>query len=270
MQLVVCALAKNEHLYIKDWCNHYLKLGFDKIYIYDNDDLDSESVKNYLPNSDKIVVYDVRGRTGKNMQHEIYTEFYNTHNRQFDWCLFVDIDEFLVGIDNVKAWLGLWYLRNARQIRIKWRLFGDDDLITRNMSVPVYKAFRKVITKSLCRNLKDKSCLENQGKMMVRGGLENVVIESPHFASYRKRENVIPSVLPSGKPTWDKVEIKTNYRNENIYINHYMTKTLSEFVAQKLNRNDAVFNTSIALDYYWRINEKTPKKIEWLKEKGLL
>ena len=43
MQVVVCAMAKNEHLYIKDWVNHYLRIGFDKIYIYDNDDPGTKS-----------------------------------------------------------------------------------------------------------------------------------------------------------------------------------------------------------------------------------
>ena len=50
-----------------------------------------------------------------------------------------------------------------------------------------------------------------------------------------------------------------------------MTKSLSEFVNQKMNRTDAVFgNINIKLDYYWRINKKTPQKLEWLKERGLL
>ena len=49
-----------------------------------------------------------------------------------------------------------------------------------------------------------------------------------------------------------------------------MTKSLSEFVEQKLNRNDAVFNVKVKLDYYWRINKKTPEKLKWLEERGLL
>ena len=48
-----------------------------------------------------------------------------------------------------------------------------------------------------------------------------------------------------------------------------MTKSLSEFINQKLNRNDAVFNVSLKLDYYWRINKKTPEKIAYLKNLGL-
>ena len=99
--------------------------------------------------------------------------------------------------------------------------------------------------------------------------MPNVVVHSPHFASFKRRDNVIPSILPSGRPCWSKIEIKENYRFESVFINHYITKSLSEFVKQKLNRNDAVFNKSIKLNYYWRVNKKTKEKIEYLKNLGL-
>lgn len=270
MQVVVCAMAKNESLYIKDWVNYYLNLGFDKIFIYDNDDLSVTNdtlIENILPKSDKIEIFDIRGQAKECLQQDIYTNFYNTH--KFDWCLFVDIDEYLVGIKNIKTYLSQYHLRNAKQIRIKWRLFGDDNLITRDMSKPVYKVFKNVINVTLNRDLIHKGNLESQGKMLVRGGLPNVVIRSPHFASFFKRDNVIPSILPSGRHCWSKVVINESYRYETIFINHYMTKSLSEFIAQKLNRNDAVYNQKLKLDYYWRINKVTPEKIAYLRERKL-
>jgi len=267
MQVVVCAMAKNEHLYIKDWCNHYLKLGFDKIYIYDNDDLDAPSIKDYVPKSNRIEIIDIRGQAKECLQDDVYNDFYKNH--KFDWCFFCDIDEFLVGIFNVHAFLEQRIFRNINQIRVKWRLFGDDNKIERDMSKPVWSCFHKVIEKTLHRDLIHKGTLENQGKAFVRGGLKNVVFRSPHFASLFKRENVIPSVLPSGRPCWSKVEIKESYRYETVFLNHYMTKSLSEFINQKLNRNDAIYNQALKLDYYWRINEKTQEKLDYLKKLGL-
>ena len=49
-----------------------------------------------------------------------------------------------------------------------------------------------------------------------------------------------------------------------------MTKTLKEFVEQKLNRNDAVYNQALKIDYFWRINKKTTKKLAYLKNIGLI
>jgi len=273
MRVVICALAKNEELYINDWIKHHIKIGFDHIYLYDNNDLDKpsicESIKEELKN--KVTVIDIRGIHEDKLQHKIYTEFYEEYNGSFNWCLFCDIDEFLFGISNIKFLLGLNLHKHSKQIRIKWKLFGDDDLIERNMSKPVYQVFKQEIKKSLMRDLKTKGNLQNQGKMMVRGGLKNIIIQSPHFASVVKRDYILPSVLPSGVPCYSKVEIKENYSHECIYLHHYMTKSLSEFINQKLNRTDAVFgNLSLKLDYYWRINAKTQEKLDYLKEKGLL
>ena len=268
MHIVVCAMAKNEHRYINDWVNWYLKLGFDKIYIYDNDEISSPKLENYIENKDKIEIINIRGVHKEKLQHEVYTTFYNTH--KFDWCLFCDVDEFLTGVKNIHYLLEQPIYRKALQIRIMWKLFGDDNLITRDMSLPVYSVFKNEVKSSLMRDLVTKGNLEYQGKAMVRGGLQNVIIRSPHFASIKTRDNVIPSILPSGKPSWSKVVITEDYRRETIYLNHYMTKSLSEFVEQKLNRNDAVYNQALTLDYFWRINKKTPEKLEWLRKKGYI
>lgn len=267
MRVVVCAMAKNEHLYIKDWVNHYLRIGFDKIYIYDNDDPGTKSIKKYLPQTDKVEVINIRGRKEENLHHKVFTEFYKTH--KFDWCLFCDVDEFLSGVQNIHIYLSLPQFRNANQIRVKWRLFGDDNKITRDMNKPVYCCFHKVITSSLSRDLKKKSNLENQGKAFVRGCLANVVFHSPHYACYCDINHIIPSILPSGRQCFSRVVIKEDYRFESLFLNHYMTKSLSEFINQKLNRNDAVFNVNLKLDYYWRINKKTKEKQEYLKSLGL-
>ena len=49
-----------------------------------------------------------------------------------------------------------------------------------------------------------------------------------------------------------------------------MTKSLSEFCNQKLKRTDAVFADTLTLNYFWRINKKTPEKLAWLKEHGYI
>ena len=263
MQVVICALAKNEHLYINEWVNHYLKLGFDKIYIFDNDDLDSPYVGDFIENKEKIEIIDIRGVHKHELQHKIYTKFYNTY--KFNWVFYCDIDEFLMGVDDIHKWLAKF--PNAMQIRVKWRLFGDDDMITRDMSVPVTQAFKHEITESWNRALTKKCRLFNQGKSFVRGGFYHVVVHSPHFASIGVRNNVIPSVLPSGRPRNSKVTIEEDYSHETVYLNHYMTKTLSEFINQKLKRTDAVFgDLSINFDYFWRINKKTPEKLKYIEE----
>ena len=250
MRVVICAIAKNEHLYINQWVKYYLNLGIDNIYLYDNDNFDSPYIGNFIDKQylDKLTIYNYRGIKRKYLQHEVYNNFYHTHN--FEWVFFVDIDEYLVGTDNIKNLIKNDY----DQIRIKWKLFGDDDQVKRDIDKPLLSSFFEE---------KHDGRLEHQGKSIIRGGL-NIEIHSCHYVKY------LNSCFPSGRKCQsEKLEI-TDYENETIFINHYMTKTLSEFITQKLGRGDAVWdNRAIDLSYYWRINKKTPEKLEYLKNLGL-
>ena len=270
MKVYLCALAKNEHKYINEWVGHYIKLGFDKIFIFDNDDKNAPYIgdfinKEYFP---QIRIINARGIHRKNMQGEFYTNFYNIENKNFDWCLFCDIDEFLVGVDNIKTFLIKDRFKCCEQIRVKWKLFGDDDLIERDTTKPLLGSFKNEITYSLNNKLTTRIFLENQGKSFVKGKLNNIIFHSVHFAE-KPTSNLI-SCLPSGRHCKSLVEIKEDYSHEHIFLNHYMTKSLSEFIEQKLNRTDAVFSDrELKLNYFWRINKKTPEKLEYLKNMGL-
>ena len=260
----------DEHLYINEWVSHYFSLGVDKIFLFDNDDKGSPYIgdfidKAYLP---KIKIINARGVDRDGMQHDFYTNFYNIQKDNFDWCLFCDIDEFLLGTTNIKQFLSNNKFKNFEQIRIKWKMFGDNDLITRDMSNGLIKTFTKEVTTTLSKDLSKECGLLNQGKAIVRGHLKDISFNSVHFAT--RKNKLLVSCLPSGKPCVSLVEIKEDYSNENIFLNHYMTKSLSEFVNQKMNRTDAVFGQrNLKLNYYWRINRKTPEKIEYIKNLGL-
>ena len=271
MRVVVCAMAKNEQLYINEWVGHYVKLGFDTLYIFDNDDTNKKPIKSCIDKKylDKVVVVDIRGITKPKLQQETYTNFYRDYRNTFDWVFFCDIDEFLVGVDNVKEWLSNPMYNKALQIRVMWKLFGDNELIERDMSKGVMETFTKQVHSSLHRNLQLKGNLEIQGKAFVSGGIDNVVVRSPHFASIGYRDNLIPSILPSGKPCHSFVAIVEDYSKETIWLNHYMTKSLKEFIDQKLKRTDAVYGDKIPLTYYFRINKITNEKLEYLRKLGL-
>ena len=124
------------------------------------------------------------------------------------------------------------------------------------------KSFCSTFAKYFKKEIHDKR-LEYQNKSIIRGGL-NIQIHSCHYVKY------LNSCFPSGRKCQaTKLEI-TDYTNETVYVNHYMTKTLSEFVKQKFGRGDCVWaDRSITLDYFWRINTKTKEKLDYLKNMGL-
>ena len=251
--VVICAVAKNENPYINDWVNWHLNLGFDKIYLYDNNDLSTEFVGNFIDQKDKVEIIDIRGKKEKILQIKCFNEFYNSHT--FDWCAFLDIDEYIVlnKWSNIQEFVSDDIFKNAQAIRLNWHMYGDDDLIERDMSIPVYEVFKTQLN----------HYYNYHGKEIIRGGIENIWIESTHWAEVQGK--LLYQIMPDGRETYGKVN---GLRNCNeAYINHYMTKSLSEFVNQKLNRGDAVFvDRKIDMGYYWELNRKTPEKLRWLDE----
>ena len=66
------------------------------------------------------------------------------------------------------------------------------------------------------------------------------------------------------------MEVKEDYRKETIFLNHYMTKTLAEFLEQKMNRADVVFRfINLGLPYYFSTNTFTSEKQKYLEQHGI-
>ena len=63
-KVALCAIAKNENLYIREWANWYKRLGVSKIFIYDNNDINGERFEDVISDFIKtgfIEIIDVRG-----------------------------------------------------------------------------------------------------------------------------------------------------------------------------------------------------------------
>ena len=88
-----------ENLYLREWVEYHLALGFHKIYIYDNNDADGEDCADVLGGIDNVeVVYDLRGvkSMGCVQQVSAYNRLYQrlSAEGECDYVLFLDIDEF--------------------------------------------------------------------------------------------------------------------------------------------------------------------------------
>lgn len=217
--------------------NWHIGIGFDKIYLYDNNDVNSPYVGDFINQRDKVEIIDVRGIHEQSFQIKCYNEFYNSHD--FDWCAFIDIDEFIV----LNKWRDIEefvldpIFNNAQVIKLNWHLYGDDGMIERDISVPVYESFQNVVRHSY----------NTHGKEIIRGGLSGLKIESTHWSTING--SLPKQIMPDGGQTFGKVHSHRDCKEA--WVNHYMTKTLSEFIEQKLHRGDAVFaNRDLGLGYY--------------------
>ena len=256
MRTVICAIAKNENDYINEWIDYHLSLGFDRIYLYDNNDSTTPFVGDFIKQRSKVNILAVNDVHTEKLQIKCYDSFYEKYKDTFDWCAFIDIDEFIVlpGVNNIKKVLQKDIFTKFNAVRLNWHIYDDNNLVVRDKKVPVMKAFTNRV------NIPEL----DQSKMILRGNLANIQIVSCHYAL--QNNNLVKECLLDGQETFDKIFSKDHC--DLGYINHYMTKTVDEFIDQKLFRGDACFSLrKLDFEYFWKINQKTDEKLNYIQTK---
>ncbi|MGM8930655.1 glycosyltransferase family 2 protein [Salinicola halophyticus] len=129
MNVAVCAIARNEKSYLVEWVAHQQELGFDSIYIYDNnsDDGSSELLLS-MESTGHLQRIHWQRKEGIPPQREAYNHWLANHGSKYDFVFFCDLDEFLnpQGGD-VKVFLREAVSQNSNvgAIAIPWLMFGS-------------------------------------------------------------------------------------------------------------------------------------------------
>ena len=116
--ICICSIGKNENLYIKEFVDYYKNLGIDKIFLYDNNDIEGETFDKILSDYIKnkfIEIIDVRGLSA--IQIPIYNYCYRKNFELYNWIGFIDLDEYLYIENNlsIKSYFLIKNLINAKQ-----------------------------------------------------------------------------------------------------------------------------------------------------------
>jgi len=208
MKVALVCVAKNEDLYIQEWIDYNLKLGFDDIIIFQHEwdfEIKHPQVKTY-----KII--------GENIQVPKYNHFLKNYDGIYDWAAFFDVDEYLVlkKHDNIKSFIKDYSMFN--NIAINWVLFGDNNIDEFSQSESsVVNRFTKR-QKSINRHIKTISKVTSKHNFTTPHNTDGMWV-SP--------ENKLGSgpFNPEGK-------------DEVAQINHYFCKTKIEF-EEKIKRGRA-------------------------------
>ena len=66
IRVCICSIVKNENKYLREFVSHYKNYGIDKIFIYDNNEINGEKIEDVLADYIKsgfIKIINIRGRT---------------------------------------------------------------------------------------------------------------------------------------------------------------------------------------------------------------
>ena len=169
LKVLLCSIAKNENKYIKEFVNHYRKLKFKKIILYDNNNIIDKSLEYILKRYIKNKFVEIINFKGFDRpQAKAFNECYKKYNNDYDWISFFDVDEFLYleNFTNIKQFLSLNKFKKCQSIIINWKYYGDNNKLyyenkplNERFTVPFY--FKK-------KNSKNKFYY-SAGKSIIRG-----------------------------------------------------------------------------------------------------
>jgi len=253
--IVICAIAKHENAYINDWVKWHIDIGYTKIYLYDNNEDYYPYVGDFISQQyiDKVNIIKVDYPINRiTKQTYIYNKFIQSHYKEYDWCTFLDIDEYVNTPDLYKMLNNI--PKNYYTFLMNWNIYGDDNILIGDESIPIYDRLHNKFR-------------SNKGlfKTTLRGGTNIYTSMNAHLFSWYLA-NFKYCDCRGKSITYNEVTHKFNTIDyKDTYIAHYITKTLSEFIKYKFDRMFLEHNTiNKKLDYFFKINEKTQEKIDYI------
>ena len=266
LKVCVCTLGKEENRYIKEFVEYYKNYGVDKIYLYDNNDIEGERFENvigYYIQNKFVEVIDWRGVKGNSTYYGIMDSCYQSYHNQYDWLIFYELDEFiyLKKYKNIKSFLIEDKFNNCSTIQLNWVHMSDNNqLFYKNRSLN--ERFPKK-GKNVVRGKRNKLCFI---KSIIRGHLKNITITNNHVLSEKvKACDGFGNKRTVKRITNSHPDYKYNY------IKHYYGKSVEEFI-DKINRGDLLRGNKqevieFAIEKFFYINEITLAKIHYIQEK---
>ena len=260
-QIALMAIGRHENQYAPEWVEHHLGLGFDKIFIFDDNREGEERLEDVLGKyvkKGKVVIEKV---SGANPMLPTFRNCYNKHKDEFAWIMDMDFDEFLVLPNGENIHTFMKRFPDADCVKINWMTFGDNGLIT-NDGRPVQERFTEPLrgedgrTESWGENIHVKS--------LVRGGKMGLAYYDSHCP-----HNAGRYVCANGDPS-EQSPFNRQVDHSVAYIKHYTTKTLEEWMTNKVQRGQCDSDANRiglqqnAIPLFFSRNERTPEKDAWL------
>jgi hypothetical protein len=129
-------MVRNEAPYLLEWIAYYRVLGFQQIIIYDNQSNDA-SAEILLPLSRAGIISARFWHDQNDKQNKAYRHAARRLRTLVEWCLFADLDEFLLldpglSLDDI-----LPKEPDVAAVAIPWRMYGSSGLRNRDTGLTI-------------------------------------------------------------------------------------------------------------------------------------
>ena len=252
LKVCLCSPGKEENKYIKEFVAYYKNYGVDKIYLYDNNNINGEHFEEVIDDFIKSGFVEIINFRGKNRAlYDMMNDCYKKNYMKYDWLIFYEIDEYIhLKNKTIKTFLNDKCFRRCQIIKLNWILHTDNNLI--------YYDKRTLKERFPLKEKKDEK--KKMVKSILKGGIPNIKINCVHRLNLKLR-----SCNGYGKRIKSKTILFQKGDYENFYIDHYSSKSTEEFV-NKMLKGDVLYskdNILQRLKTYFEYNEITKEKIDY-------
>lgn len=216
INLAVCAIAKNEGDYFKEWIDWHISVGVEKFYIYDNESTDQtrEVLKPYIETGVVEYIY----YPGYRMQIAAYDDCIERHRFDVRWLAFIDLDEFIVPVRDKDILSFLAKFDDAAAVEINWLVYGSSGL-EHKTAEPVMQRFRRHAKSDHRLNKMVKSIVDPRKVCTMTGCHEAARLKGKAYDSHHQP---IDRNFREREPLHDVIK-----------INHYAVRSRQEFLEKQ-------------------------------------
>ena len=241
LKICLCVIAKNENLYVREFVEYYKNLGYNNIYIYDNNDINGENfeevINDFIQNGFVKIINFRNRNTSTRPIFDAYKDCYSRNNKKYNWLSFYDMDEFLELNDKYKTiqeFLNDKIFKICQNIKINWLMYiNNKNLYYEN------KPLQKRITSFIYNdpaNIHIKSTVKGNLPINFWEDAQNPHTPNLNFTSCSSSGKIISFNSPFNDPP--------DFTNAK--LKHYYYKSFEEFCIKiKRGKCDITKNDSL-------------------------
>lgn len=231
----ICAIFKNESVFLKEWIEFHLLAGIDHFYLYNN-----FSEDNYL---DVLSPYIEKGLVTltdwpfERGQLSAYKDCFDRYRKQTEWIAYIDLDEFICmkKETNITHWIKNF--SNYPSVYINWKMFGISGIKYNPKGTLVIERYT--------------SCweeLSNAGKSFINTKFDFNEIGCHFSYPSLKRYGLPATILPVNefKKSVHHWLCRTPFhKDSSIQLNHYYYRSFEQYLYKAFKRSDALSSTGL-------------------------
>ncbi|HIF0806473.1 TPA: glycosyltransferase family 2 protein [Escherichia coli] len=251
MKLFVAAIIKNEMEALLEWIAYHRVVGVSGFIIADNGSNDgSRAFLNGLERLGIATVLDFPNVEGQKPQLHAYQRILRSCSTDIDLLAFIDADEFLVPLDPEKSLsssLNEWFSDpSVSAVAINWSNFGSNGELF---------AEEGLVTERFTQRAPQKFNANKNFKSIVRPKSANY-FNNPHHVElrYGRYIDTLGNDLVSHPKHGNGVSEEVVWNG--VRVNHYVVKSLEEFLLGKHLRGSAATANRVKHKAYFKAHDR--------------